>query len=929
MSLKHLPVAILLFLCWWHSHGQVIRFQAVGSGGTTPGVASNGTIRHIGVVGSAASGGYSNSGVLVAAVDYRPAHTSTAIAVTEFTINSISLEWTKGNGSARMVVCRQGSAVDAMPVDGTFYAADATFGEGAELSSGNFVVYNGGGNSVVVSGLLPDTEYHFRIFEYNGLYGDNPVNVVYQTALATGNPIVQTTFAEEPAAQPAALEFDNITTTSMDGSFTGSGAEGYLVLRRQEADPEEIPVDGVTYDGPSFGNSTVVHNGPSTSFTSADLVAGTVYHYKVFAYNGHGPSIRYRTVSPLSVQKITIPEAPPRPSHTDVATGSFRVNWTTVKGADGYEILVARNQSFTNIVPGYNPKYLPGGDQTQHLLEHLTTSSYYYRVRAVNASGPSDYSDFWNVFIAGVPGVNDLTITFTNNTKPSTLSDVLSVTISGGAGEKVVTAYYRPIKGDNFSEKPLQQVGSSNVYQATLDASVADDLGLEYYVEASDNTATISTSPGGTQYDYVYKRIPANTVIPNLPFGGTVSDYRMISIPYSLNVNSTAIVFSSLGTYDKTQWRLLNWNGTEYIDNPSIVAPGEAYWFNARKSVAIALGEGTVAKYNQSSPFQLSLRKGWNMISTPYPFAVSWPDILEYNNATGIGEYYTYNGSGYAATDLMEPWKGGFVFSESATTVAIPVTIGSSGGRKKNLDEFVGNGNWLMPLTAQQGHLSHTLAGIGMHADALESKDRFDLVSLPRFVEYVDLNSAHPEYFVPHFTRDIVPVADHYEWEFVVEGSGTQPVKISWESDHLQTADGHLFLYDRTAGRVINMQTSNHHTAKPGSILQFIFTRDERYPAHGLEATQKPFPNPFTSQVNLPSLINLERKPVSVRVKIYSMTGAVVYDRSWWDDNNIVEPVWTGVTQEGSPVANGVYYYELTYSGAGLRSVQQGKLIKQ
>jgi endonuclease G len=130
---------------------------------------------------------------------------------------SLTVNWTNGNGSGRIVVAKQGSPVDAVPVDGTSYTADAAFGSGSELSassatttsrggtvgrmpptrtvsrgafttslmttsgagiipspsveavgSGNFVVFAGTGSSVTVTNLQSSTTYHFAVFEYNG-----------------------------------------------------------------------------------------------------------------------------------------------------------------------------------------------------------------------------------------------------------------------------------------------------------------------------------------------------------------------------------------------------------------------------------------------------------------------------------------------------------------------------------------------------------------------------------------------------------------------------------------------------------------------------------------------------------------------------------------------------------------------------------------
>ena len=75
-----------------------------------------------------------------------------------------------GNGDRRLVTARINTSLTGMPINGTNYAADPVFGNGADLGNGNFVVYAGSGDSIVVTGLTAGSTYTFTVFEYNG-YG--------------------------------------------------------------------------------------------------------------------------------------------------------------------------------------------------------------------------------------------------------------------------------------------------------------------------------------------------------------------------------------------------------------------------------------------------------------------------------------------------------------------------------------------------------------------------------------------------------------------------------------------------------------------------------------------------------------------------------------------------------------------------------------
>src|SRR4051812_23437107 len=82
--------------------------------------------------------------------------------------NSLSFGWTNGNGAKRIVIARKDNPVTAMPVNGVDYFGSSIFGSGNELSTGQFVIYNGSGSSATITNLVSGSVYYFAIIEYNG-----------------------------------------------------------------------------------------------------------------------------------------------------------------------------------------------------------------------------------------------------------------------------------------------------------------------------------------------------------------------------------------------------------------------------------------------------------------------------------------------------------------------------------------------------------------------------------------------------------------------------------------------------------------------------------------------------------------------------------------------------------------------------------------
>jgi len=95
--------------------------------------------------------------------------------------NSMTIGWTRGNGNAVLVVARAGSAVSVDPYNETAYTANAAFGSGTQIGTGNYVVYNGTGASVNLTALTPGSTYYFSIYEYNS------ASNCYLTPALTGN----------------------------------------------------------------------------------------------------------------------------------------------------------------------------------------------------------------------------------------------------------------------------------------------------------------------------------------------------------------------------------------------------------------------------------------------------------------------------------------------------------------------------------------------------------------------------------------------------------------------------------------------------------------------------------------------------------------------------------------------------------------------
>ncbi len=231
-------------------------------------------------------------------------------SIAEITGHSMRVNLAPGNGTNRVLVCKQGNAVNATPVDLVNYFTSAnsysSFLTAPEISNGNKVVWNTNNannitqkTTVVVGDLNPNTTYHFALFEFNGTTGAvfNVINPFISNASTSGAPTTQpTTF--------------NLTTNQCDAANGAniSGNGRYIMRIVKLGSPVDFsPTDGTGYPNVNVSNlsgatdlgngNKLIYNGPNytilgssqnTTFSIASGIgAGTTVHVKIIEYNGN------------------------------------------------------------------------------------------------------------------------------------------------------------------------------------------------------------------------------------------------------------------------------------------------------------------------------------------------------------------------------------------------------------------------------------------------------------------------------------------------------------------------------------------------------------------------------------------------------------------------------------------------------------------
>ncbi|MFH0867239.1 MAG: hypothetical protein V1904_13675 [Bacteroidota bacterium] len=241
-----------------------------------------------------------NIKITLAASCSQPTTQASGISASNITTNSMTLNWTRGNGDNILVVAKAGSA-PTDPVCGTSYNASAAFGSGSACGGG-YVVYNGTGTSVPVTNLAAGTTYYYAIYEYyNSGY-------CYKIPALTGN---TPTLKNAPSTQASSIIFSDVVCASMTVNFTAGNGEKRIV-KINTVNNFTNPTDGTDPTAnPVYGGSgeQVVYNNNGNSINVSGLSVNTTYWFRIYEYNNSGVNTKYNvntaTANPGSQLTLT------------------------------------------------------------------------------------------------------------------------------------------------------------------------------------------------------------------------------------------------------------------------------------------------------------------------------------------------------------------------------------------------------------------------------------------------------------------------------------------------------------------------------------------------------------------------------------------------------------------------------------------------
>lgn len=756
--------------------------------------------------------------------------------------------------------------------------------------------------STNITNLTAGSAYYYRVRAVNALGASaNSATIMVITP---------------PIAKPAT----NVTSTSITANWDeGASIAGYRL---------DVSTDNFTSFLQGYDNRIVTGN--SLDITS--LSPGTTYFYRVRSFNAGVSSLNSTTIS-----QLTLPEIPQDFLTSDSQPSTIKVSWSPVLSATEFRLEVSSTESFTSVINGYDPKIVSPGTTNLVVTELAPATVYYFRIRSKNDTGLSGFSIVQSARTLNSDGkITEITLGAPQYASVHlTGQSEISIAASGGDGALTLNFYHRKNAEATFTQESVALAGA--VHKITVSDNWFDSFGMEFYFEARDLANQVKKDNPRMVLSGI-----SNVSVPVSSFGREFNNYQIISVPYALERTLIRDVLEKvMGTYDKKKWRFSQYQNGKIVDyeegiGASNLEQGRGYWFISKNEVDLSFGQGKSFGNSLASPFKLQLRKGWNQIGNPFPYDLSWQDVLAANNNPSIiSNLYVYDNVNvsFNESDLLRVYGGGFVFAEEATDVNFPVTLSAkSNGRIKSssLPELELNHpeDWLLPIRLKQGEVVNTISGIGMLANAREGKDVYDKITAPRFVRYLEFNS-HIEGYPAEVTRNISSPSSSKVWNYAIASNSNEPVELQWDSKLIEGLSGNLILYDESRHTIVNMAHVDNFLTSASAKISIYYDGKNNNEIESIVLGQ-PYPNPFHDKVSIPFDFSMSESQVRVLLQVFDSHGMLVTEQTVDQQSGQLKSIqWDGRANDGTEVQSGLYIYKLAGQRIGGEYFNlTGKIIK-
>jgi len=504
-----------------------------------------------------------------------------------------------------------------------------------------------------------------------------------------------------------------------------------------------------------------------------------------------------------------------------------------------------------------------------------------------------------------------------------------SISVTAHGALDTVWLYYREGGSRSFDSVLMRR--SAGAVTGSIPASLMSARGCEYYFRGTKSGVS-ATLPAARPLEHPYI---VRTEMTNQQ-GGRLLDgaYQMVGFPFDVSPSSPLEVFEDdLGAPDATKWRLGRWNPETagYDEYPAVgaIARGKGYWLVAKDGVRVganglsALPDTVI---NSVRFGKITLEPGWNQISTPFAFNITWgARIAEPGVETVV---WQYTGGGYESASTLAPYTGYWVKNGDvvARTLLLPYVEAPESQTADAKKTTAVINNWQLNLRLSSAGAEDITNTVGVLPAATDGADQLDWSEPPPFDRFVSLAFASQD---TGSERRLLSgdfrAAGHEGWRYdlLLRGNTGSPARLQIETGMSVPPGLGIVLLDGRSGEKWDLRQTGsidlpEKLSEPGIIMTLLvgtpsFVETEISSGARLPISyslNQNYPNPFNSSTVLRYSV---AKAARVRLDVFDILGRRV--RTLVDEFQSAgthDVTWDGRDAFGRAAASGTYFYRLT-----------------
>lgn len=566
-----------------------------------------------------------------------------------------------------------------------------------------------------------------------------------------------------------------------------------------------------------------------------------------------------------------------------------------------------------------------GGSAITSNQDRVITGFYLMLETGVDAQGPRI------LFVE----IGDAVITPVSQEPPTPLIQPANAAIpiatqitDSGSGVLDARLFYRQGGASSFTE--VDMLAGSGVYTGSIDGSIVNEMGLEYYIVAEDSLNNTSRVPA-TGIHSIQVRIDG--LDREYAGDSTQLGYRLIGSPMELANASSNTVLADLLPYNNTNWRLwelkedyANFTGEDQyqeLSSGTTFNPGDAFWIISRNDWTQQTGEAVTV--STKTPFVKRLNPGWNFISNPYNFAIPLRKISLSSGA--VPDVQSYQ-RGWSPATSLSPFTGYAIDAGEGTDIDLILDpdLGLAAGKSPSPVQ-INSMDWGIQISAESNIATDHNNFIGVNRAASAGWDIYDQAEPPVIGDYVSVSFPHDDWGKIHrrYKTDIRPIPSYgEEWQFDVLTGSPQTVTLTFDGVQDIPSNFDVQLIDEVNKTILDLRDYTSYTVRTAGnaesypltinigegnfIEEQVENKNLRPDAPTLDQN---YPNPFNPTTSIRYGLT---GPSTVTLEIYNSLGQVVSTLV----NHVSKEAgyhvatWDALADDGSAVSSGLYLYRLS-----------------